>query len=134
MFKPLFVLYFELLSLVTFAGISFCAEGINLGPLLSTERDPKSNAQEINALGPFITSRRNDEATEFGFRPFFYFINNREENSIQFDMLYPIATYDRRDDNWRFQLLVYLLYLESEKTKNGFDEKELIALQFSVTN
>jgi hypothetical protein len=129
-FKPLNVLCFGLLSLVIYANVSFCAEGINLGPLLNIERDSKSHAQEMNAVGPFITSRRSDEATEFGFRPFFYSINNREKNSSEFDILYPIATYDRRDDNWRFQFLVYLLYLESEKTKNGFNEKEFNLFPF----
>jgi hypothetical protein len=129
-FKPLVVLYLQLLSLIIFSNIAFCAEGINLGPLLNTERDPKSHAEEINAIGPFITSRRSDEATEFGFRPFFYLVNDREKNSSEFDMLYPFATYDRRNDNWRFQLFVYLLYLQSERTKNGFDEKEFSLFPF----
>lgn len=129
-FKSLIFLHFGLLSLVVFADMSFCAEGINLGPLLNTDVDPKSNAQEINAIGPFITSRRTDDATEFGFRPLLYFINDKKKNSVEFDMLYPFATYDRRDDNWRFQILVYLFYLESEKTKNGFDEKEFNLFPF----
>jgi hypothetical protein len=129
-FERFIILSLQLLSLSVFADISFCVEGIHLGPLLSIESDPETHTQETNALGPFITSRQNEEATEFGFRPFFYSINNREKNSSEFDILYPIATYDRRDDNWRFQLLVYLFYLESEKTKNGFNEKEFNLFPF----
>ncbi len=130
MLKWLTLLSFEFLSIIIFANISFCVEGVNLGPLLTTESDPKSRARETDALGPFITSRQTDEGTEFGFRPLFYFINNRAQDSIEFDMLYPFATYDRRGDNWRFQLLVYLFYLESEKTKSGFNEKEFNLFPF----
>ncbi|MBI4228132.1 MAG: hypothetical protein HY693_00275 [Deltaproteobacteria bacterium] len=84
----------------------------------------------MNALGPFITSKKNEKLTELGFRPFFYSIKDGEKNSSEMDILYPFATYDKRDGNWRFQLLAYLLYLESEKTKNGFSEREFNLFPF----
>lgn len=123
------VLSFELLLIFVLANISFCDEGANLGPLLNTGRGSKG-VWEVNALGPFITSRRSETWKEFAFHPFFYSIKDIEKDSSEIDILYPIATYDRVGDNWRFQFLVYLLYLESEKTKSGFSETEFNLFPF----
>ncbi|MDA2919416.1 hypothetical protein MYX76_07995, partial [Desulfobacterota bacterium AH_259_B03_O07] len=84
----------------------------SLGPLITIEKDPKTNSKEVDALGPFIISKKNDVRSEYGFRPFFYVVNDKERDSSQFDFIYPIATYDRRGDDWRFQFLVYLLYYD----------------------
>jgi len=101
--------------------------------LITVERDPKTNSKEVDALGPFITSKKNDVRSEYGFRPFFYVVNDKERDSSEFDFIYPIATYDRRGDDWRFQFLVYLLYYDKKKSQGGFVEREFNLFPFIFT-
>ncbi|HXG30701.1 MAG TPA: hypothetical protein VNK81_03570 [Thermodesulfobacteriota bacterium] len=102
----------------------FGEEGFNLGPLFYMERDKTQGSQEIYALGPFITSKREKESTEFGFRPLFYLLEDGKRDSTQFDFLYPIATYDRREEDRSFQFLFYLLSYHSNLKPSGFRERE----------
>jgi hypothetical protein len=113
-------------SLTVVVNLSFGEGDFGLGPLLSIEDDKtqESQEQEIEALGPFITSKRTDKTSEFGFRPFFYLVEDRERDSTEFEFLYPIATYDRREGSWGFQFLLYILSYESNKKASSFREKE----------
>lgn len=99
-------------------------EDFGLGPLFNIDRDRTQDSQEIDALGPFITSKKDKNSSQFGFRPFFYMVQDRERDSTEFDFLYPIATYDRREEDRRFQFLIYLLSYESNMKPSGFRERE----------
>ena len=103
---------------------SFGDEDFSLGPLFHVDRDKDHDSQEIDALGPFITSKRDKSRSEFGLRPLFYLVEDRESDSTEFDFLYPVATYDRREEDRRFQFLVYLLSYESNMKPSGFRERE----------
>jgi len=103
---------------------------LNLGPLLTIEKDGASGSSELNALGPFFTSRQFNQRREYGLRPLFYYMNDDEKDSSEFDFLYPISTYDRRDGDWRFQFLIHLLYLESKKNRTGYRETEFNLFPF----
>ncbi|MFQ5786431.1 MAG: hypothetical protein ACE5H1_00465, partial [Thermodesulfobacteriota bacterium] len=93
-------------------------------------KDPVTKSKEVDMLGPFITSKKNDVKSEYGFRPFFYVVKDKQRDSTEFDFLYPIATYDRRENDWWFQFLVYLLYYDSKQTQSDFVERELNIFPF----
>ncbi len=108
----------------------FGEEVLSMGPLFNLDRNKTQQSEEINALGPFITSKRDENSSEFGFRPFFYLVEDRERDLTEFDFLYPLATYDRREEDLRFQLLIYLLSFESYLKPSGFREKEFTLFPF----
>ncbi|MGH7808562.1 MAG: hypothetical protein ACRENT_10775, partial [Thermodesulfobacteriota bacterium] len=56
---------------------SFGDEDFGLGPLFHIDRDKAQESQEIDALGPFITSKKDRNRSEFGFRPLFYMVGDR---------------------------------------------------------
>jgi len=112
---------------------AFGEEVFSLGPLFYMERDKTQRSQEIDALGPFITSKRDKEGSEFGFHPFFYLSEDKEKDSTEFDFLYPIATYDRGEGDRSFQFLLYLLSYESHLKPSGFREKEFTLFPFIFT-
>ncbi|MGH7889851.1 MAG: hypothetical protein ACRENF_04795, partial [Thermodesulfobacteriota bacterium] len=101
-----------------------------MGPFFNLDRNKTQESEEINALGPFIKSKRDENSSEFGFRPFFYLVEDRERDLTEFDFLYPLATYDRREEDLRFQLLIYLLSFESNLKPSGFREKEFTLFPF----
>ncbi len=110
--------------------ISSGRDDFSLGPLLNIEEDESQESQEVDLLGPFITSKRDKDSSEFGLRPLFYLLRDSEKDSTEFDFLYPIATYDRREEDWDFQFLIYLLSYESEKKPSGFRETEFTLFPF----
>ncbi len=123
----------KFLFLVFNTSPSFSEEDFGLGPLFNVEQDKSQESREIDALGPFITSKRDKNSSEFGFRPFFYMVEDREKDSTELDFLYPLATYDRREEDRRFQFLIYLLSYESNQKPSGFQEKEFTLFPFIFT-
>ncbi len=101
---------------------SFGEEDFSLGPIFNTDHD--SQSEETNALGPFITSKKTDKTSEFGFRPLFYWTEDKESKSDEFDFIYPFVTYRRNESDWRVQSFFYLISYESNQKESGFREKE----------
>lgn len=111
-----------LLFLIFSVNSSFGEEDFGLAPVFDVERDAQS--QEVDALGPFITSKKSDKISEFGFRPLFYWSRDRENKSDEFDFIYPFTTYRRNENDWRIQSFFHLISYESDKKESGFRERQ----------
>ena len=105
-------------------------EDFSLGPLFDSDQDKTQQTQEVDALGPFITSKKTETRFEYGFHPLFYLVEDTEKDSTEFDFLYPVATYDRRENDRRFQFFFYLLFYETVQTRSGFVENEFHLFPF----
>ncbi|HLE24972.1 MAG TPA: hypothetical protein VI935_04900 [Thermodesulfobacteriota bacterium] len=101
-----------------------------MGPLFDSDQDKTQKTQQVDALGPFITSKKSDTRFEYGFHPLFYLVEDTEKDSTEFDFLYPLATYDRRVNDRRFQFIFYLLFYETVQTRSGFIENEFHLFPF----
>lgn len=111
-----------LLFLTSSANFSLGEEDFGFAPVFNVERDAQS--LEVDALGPFITSKKSDKTSEFGFRPLFYWAKDKESKSDEFDFIYPFTTYRRNDRDWRIQSFFYLISYESDEKESGFRERQ----------
>ncbi len=111
-----------LLLLILNLDLSFGQEEFGLAPVFNVERDVES--QEVDALGPFITSKKSDKTSEFGLRPLFYWTRDKEDDSDEFDFVYPFTTYRRNGSDWRVQSFFHLISYESDKKESGFRERQ----------
>jgi hypothetical protein len=105
-------------------------DGFSLGPLFDSDKDKTQGTQEIDAFGPLISSKKSDKRFEYGVHPLFYLVEDRENDSTEFDFLYPLATYDRRENDRRFQFLFDILFYETVYTRSGFEENEFHLFPF----
>ena len=130
--KWLSKIFYASLFILIFIGEYPCSgeEGFSLGPLFDSDQDKTQKTQQVDALGPFITSKKSDTRFEYGFHPLFYLVEDTEKDSTEFDFLYPLATYDRRVNDRRFQFIFYLLFYETVQTRSGFIENEFHLFPF----
>ena len=91
------------LSLIFFTGGVHGSDVFSLGPLLTIEKDDETNSTNIDALGPFITIKNREDSSEFGIRPLIYNVDDDVNDNDQFDLLYPLITYDRQGKDVWFQ-------------------------------
>ena len=103
---------------------STIAKTINLGPLFYMEEDEETGEKKIDALGPFISYKKEQQESGYGLRPLFYKYNNYEKDRSAFDFLYPISTYRTFEGDTKFQALMYIFYYKSDLRENGFRERE----------
>ncbi|MER3446931.1 MAG: hypothetical protein C4291_08855 [Candidatus Dadabacteria bacterium] len=111
-----------LLFLILNLDSSFGQEEFGFAPIFNVERGTQS--QEVDALGPFITSKKSDKTSEFGFRPLFYWTRDKEGNSSEFDFIYPFTTYRRNESDRKIRSFFYIISYESDKKESGFREKQ----------
>ncbi|MGQ0792772.1 MAG: hypothetical protein ACT4NX_01650 [Deltaproteobacteria bacterium] len=102
-------------------------------PSADPATEPLAGEENRFELSPFFTSSESGSVSEFGVRPFFYWLRDEERDSEELDVLYPLATYDRREDARSYQFLFYMLSYYSNLTPSGFQESKftLFPLVFS---
>lgn len=108
--------------LILIANSSFGEEEFGFAPVFNVEHDGQS--QEVDVLGPFITSKKNDKTYEFGLRPLFYWTRNKEDNSDEFAFIYPFTIYRKNGSDWRFESFFHLISYESDEKESGFRERQ----------
>ena len=93
------------------------------GPLLHHESD--ANHSELDMLGPFLTIKENntENKEEFGFRPLFYRVYDRETGLLEWDALYPFITYDGIGDESRLQFFQIFAFSTSGRENTPPDER-----------
>ena len=125
-------IFYVSLFILIFIGEYPCSgeEGFSLGPLFDSDQDKTQTTQQVDALGPFITSKKTETRFEYGFHPLFYLVEDTGNDSTEFDFLYPLATYDRRENDRRFQFIFYLLFYKTVQTRSGFVENEFHLFPF----
>ena len=105
-------------------------ETINLGPLFYMEKDNATGEKRIDALGPFVSYKKEALETEYGLRPIFYNYRNDKKDRTAFDFLYPLSTYRTFEGDTKFQALVYIIYYKTDLRESGFRERELTIFPF----
>ncbi len=118
------------LSLIFFTGGVHGSDVFSLGPLLTIEKDDETNSTNIDALGPFITIKNREDSSEFGIRPLIYNVDDDVNDNDQFDLLYPLITYDRQGKDVWFQTLVYLIYYRSLVSEDNKTDKKFFIFPF----
>ena len=81
------------------------AEGISAGPLYQEFRLTLAPGTRTEALGPFFQLEHQEETSQWAIPPFFCRVQNFGTDSAEFDVLYPLLTYDRFGAEYRFQIL-----------------------------
>ena len=105
-------------------------ETINLGPLFYMEKDNETGEKRIDALGPFVSYKKEAHETGYGLRPIFYNYRNDKKDRTAFDFLYPLSTYRTFEGDTKFQALMYILYYKTDLRESGFRERELTIFPF----
>ncbi len=103
---------------------SSAAETINLGPLFYMEKDEETGEKKIDALGPFISYKKEENEKGYGLRPLFYNYKNSARDRSAFDFAYPLFTYRTFEGDTKLQALMYIFYYKSDLRDSGFREKE----------
>ena len=100
-----------LLGVLALAGAGRAEEGaspaLNLWPFFDSRVDLLEKARVRSGVGPLIHSSRSldGDVEEFGLRPLFFWRGDQTEQTSEWEFLYPLATYRRREGDWDFQFL-----------------------------
>lgn len=99
------------LAVLALAGAARGEEGapstLNLWPVFDDRMDPLEKARVRSGVGPLIHSSRSldGDVEEFGLRPLFFWRGDKAEQTSEWEFLYPVATFRRREGDWDFQFL-----------------------------
>ena len=121
-----------LLILLTVAPLfsALAMDTINLGPLFYMEKDEETGEKKLDALGPFISYKKEGHETGYGFRPIFYKYDNAEKDRTSFDFLYPLSTYRTFEGDTKFQALVYIFYYKSTLKESVIESGSIRSFHF----
>jgi hypothetical protein len=80
---------------------------LNLWPVFDDRVDPLEKARVRSGLGPLLHWSRSLDGTveEVGLRPLFFWRGDQAEDTSEWEWLYPVSTYRRREADWDFQFL-----------------------------
>lgn len=93
---------------------------ITLWPLFDYRENPDAGYSNLSILGPLFKREHSGTSTKTAFRPFFYSLETPESDDT--DILYPIASVSRDNDNSDSQVLK--LYQHHVSRKGSVEEKE----------
>jgi len=100
-----------LLGVLALAGVALAEEDapstLNLWPFFDNRVDPLEKARVRSGVGPLIHSSRSldGDAEERALRPLFFWRGEKTAQTSEWEFLYPLATYRRREGDWDFQFL-----------------------------
>jgi hypothetical protein len=80
------------------------------GPLFDEFNLTLDSGQRIEAAGPFYFSEQKETQQSWGVPPLFSSTKDPAVESTEFDFLYPVMTYDRYGDQYRWQLFQLLSF------------------------
>jgi hypothetical protein len=80
---------------------------LNLWPFFDDRVDPLEQARVRSGVGPLIHHGRSldGDVEERGLRPLFFWRREKGAQTSEWEFLYPLATYRRREGDWDFQFL-----------------------------
>jgi len=106
---------------------------INLGPLYNSSIN-SDYEREFSALGPFITYKKSEEHSEYGFRPFYHKTVKKRGDVKELEFIYPLTSYKKKENFSWFQYQFFLLVYNTETTKSGYKNKEINFFPFVFYN
>jgi hypothetical protein len=90
--------------LVAFTLLRAQAGTLHLGPLWDEFEPTISRGHRVEALGPLFYSEQNESGKTWAIPPVYVRAWDPETESLEYDILYPLITYDRFGDQYRWQL------------------------------
>lgn len=80
---------------------------LNFWPFFDDRVDPLEKARVRSGVGPLIHSSRSldGDVEEIALRPLFFWRGEKAAQTSEWEFLYPLATYRRREGDWDLQLL-----------------------------
>ena len=97
---------------------------ISAGPAFSEFRLTLDAGRRTEILGPVFYSEERDETSQWAIPPLMSYTHDRGVDGTEFDILYPILTYDRTGGEYRFQILQLFNFAggvkEAETNKHRF--------------
>jgi hypothetical protein len=104
-------------KLLTLAPVWLClslsntsGEEISSGPIYSEFRLTLSLGERKEALGPLFNFQEMESQRQWAVPPLFSYTRDDATEASEFDLLYPLVTYDRYGAEYRFQLLQLLSF------------------------
>jgi len=94
------------------------------------EKDEETGEKKIDALGPFVSYKKEAHETEYGLRPIFYNYKDANKDRTSFDFLYPLSSYRTFEGDTKFQALMYIFYYKSTLRESGYREREYTLFPF----
>jgi hypothetical protein len=87
----------------------FCAQGlrgaISAGLAFSDFELTLESGRRTEVIGPLFYSEQREDVSQWAVPPLMSYTRDRGVDSMEFDFLYPIITYDRFGPEYRFQIL-----------------------------
>src|SRR5258706_6064987 len=112
----------HLVALGMCAGISSsfvgCADGVESGPLVHQFPLTLSSGLRTEVLGPLLSYERREAQTQWALPPLFSHTLDTSVDVEEFDLAYPLFTYDRFGTEYRFQLFQVFSF------SGGLDQQE----------
>ena len=83
---------------------AWAADGLSAGPFYGEFSLTLTPGTRTEAFGPLFQSERQEEESQVAFPPFFSRVQDFGTDSEEFDVLYPLLTYDRFGAEYRFHI------------------------------
>jgi hypothetical protein len=90
--------------LLTLFSVVEMSAGVVAGPIFSSFGLTIESGRRTEILGPLFYSESRDEVSQWALPPLMSYTHDRGIDSTEFDVLYPILTYDRFGAEYRFQI------------------------------
>jgi len=113
-----------LLLLLTGGGLCGAADFLSAGPIYDRFYLTLSPGQRTEAAGPFYYNEQSETQHTWAVPPLISYTTDEAAGLKEFDILYPLLTYDRYGDQYRWQLVQLLSFAggpsSSEKDRHRF--------------
>jgi hypothetical protein len=119
-----------LFGVLAFAGAGHTEEvpsgPVNLWPVFDDRVDPLEKARIRSGLGPLLHWIRSLDGSveEFALRPLFFWRGEAAEDTTEWEFLYPVSTYRRKEADWDFQFLRLLNARAEGSVQAGREQKK----------
>src|ERR1051326_3234658 len=105
--------FWGLLSMTSAIGLAPClskGDPVSAGPLFDQFDLTLSPGQRTEALGPFYYDQKSETQHTWAVPPFFSHTKDPAVELKEIDFLYPVLTYDRYGDQYRWQFFQLLSF------------------------
>jgi len=86
------------------------ADDVHAGPLFDQFSLTLAPGHRTEAAGPFFYSEQKESRSTWAVPPFFSYTSDPDTESKEYDILYPLVTYDRYGEQYRWQFLQWLSF------------------------
>jgi hypothetical protein len=108
-----------LIPAVGFSSVGFAAEGFQAGPFFDQFALTLDSGRRTEALGPFFYDQRKDSEKTWAIPPLLAYNADPAIEAKEFDLLYPLMTYERFGAEYRWQVGQLLSFAGGRKPEDS---------------